>query len=124
MKITVFGTGDVGLRQAACLAEVRHSVFCIDINAQRIESLNQGHSPIFEPGLSELLVKNLVSKRLMFSTDGAFGGNFADIIFNAVGTPPAADRVLFDDRNLFDPAHLKAAGLGYYAIGRGRTSQA
>lgn len=91
MKVTVFGTGYVGLTQAVCLAEVGHSVCCIDVDAQRIESLNNGLCPIFEPGLPGLLEKNLASGRLTFTTDSDLAIDFAKIIFIAVGTPSAAD---------------------------------
>ncbi|WP_166364184.1 UDP-glucose dehydrogenase family protein [Pseudomonas akapageensis] len=100
MKVTVFGTGYVGLTQAACLAEVGHSVCCIDVDAQRIELLNQGHSPIFEPGLAPMLEKNIASGRLVFTTDQARAVGHADIIFIAVGTPPLPDGSA-DLRNVF-----------------------
>ncbi|WP_044872912.1 UDP-glucose/GDP-mannose dehydrogenase family protein [Pseudomonas sp. LFM046] len=91
MKITIFGTGYVGLVQAACLAEVGHTVCCVDIDANRIELLNQGHSPIYEPGLEPLLHSNLAAGRLRFTTDAAEGVAFASVIFIAVGTPPDED---------------------------------
>ena len=100
MKVTVFGTGYVGLTQAACLAEVGHSVCCIDVDAQRIELLNQGHSPIFEPGLAPMLEKNIASGRLQFTTDQVRAVSYADIIFIAVGTPPLPDGSA-DLRNVF-----------------------
>ncbi|MBC9250720.1 UDP-glucose 6-dehydrogenase [Pseudomonas alcaligenes] len=91
MKITIFGTGYVGLTQAACLAEVGHTVCCIDIDEQRIARLNRGESPIYEPGLEALLQSNLAAGRLRFSTDTAAGVDFAKVIFIAVGTPPGVD---------------------------------
>ncbi|MDT4809450.1 UDP-glucose 6-dehydrogenase [compost metagenome] len=91
MKITIFGTGYVGLTQAACLAEVGHSVCCVDIDDQRIAQLNAGHSPLFEPGLDSLLHGNLAAGRLYFTTDAALGVGFAEVIFIAVGTPPDED---------------------------------
>lgn len=57
MKVTVFGTGYVGLTQAACLAHVGHSVLCMDVDAERVATLNRGHCPIFEPGLAPMLEK-------------------------------------------------------------------
>ncbi|MGH8353579.1 MAG: UDP-glucose dehydrogenase family protein [Pseudomonas sp.] len=87
MKITVFGTGYVGLTQAACLAEVGHFVCCVDVNEHRIQALSEGVSPIYEPGLEGLIKNNLASKRLSFTTDPKAGVLFADIIFIAVGTP-------------------------------------
>lgn len=91
MKVTVFGTGYVGLTQAVCLAEVGHSVCCVDVNEQRIATLNEGRSPIYEPGMAALLHKGLASKRLLFTTDAVQATNYADLIFIAVGTPPQAD---------------------------------
>ena len=91
MKVTVFGTGYVGLTQAVCLAEVGHTVCCVDINAERVARLNEGHSPIYEPGLAPLITKNLAAKRLQFTTDAAYGVGFAELIFIAVGTPPMDD---------------------------------
>ena len=91
MKVTVFGTGYVGLTQAVCLAEVGHSVCCVDIDEQRIARLNAGHSPIYEPGLAELITKNLAAGRLQFTVDAARAVHFAKLIFIAVGTPPLDD---------------------------------
>ncbi|MFZ6044881.1 UDP-glucose dehydrogenase family protein [Pseudomonas sp. CR3202] len=91
MKITIFGTGYVGLTQAACLAEVGHSVCCVDIDERRIAQLNAGNSPIYEPGLDALLQGNLAAGRLRFTTSAAEGVDFARVIFIAVGTPPDED---------------------------------
>lgn len=91
MKLAVFGTGYVGLTLAACLAEVGHQVCCVDVDAERVESLSRGHCPIFEPGLPALLSKGLASARLLFSTDAAPAIEAARVIFIAVGTPPQAD---------------------------------
>lgn len=91
MKVTVFGTGYVGLTQAACLAEVGHTVCCMDVDSQRIDALRDGICPIFEPGLGELLRNGLNSKRLQFTTDEVEASRFAEVVFIAVGTPPQAD---------------------------------
>ncbi len=91
MKVTVFGTGYVGLTQAACLAEVGHSVCCMDVDGKRIEALRQGICPIFEPGLAQLLRKGLDSKRLSFTTDKIEANRFAELVFIAVGTPAQSD---------------------------------
>jgi len=91
MKVTVFGTGYVGLTQAVCLAQVGHSVLCMDVDADRVASLSEGHCPIFEPGLAPLLEKNLACGRLRFTTDAAVAANYARLQFIAVGTPPQAD---------------------------------
>jgi UDPglucose 6-dehydrogenase len=91
MKVTVFGIGYVGLVQAAVLAEVGHDVFCVDINAEKIEGLKAGHIPIFEPDLEELVVRNTKEGRLHFTTDAKAGVEHAGIQFIAVGTPPDED---------------------------------
>ena len=91
MKVTVFGIGYVGLVQAAVLAEVGHDVFCVDINAEKIEGLKAGVIPIFEPDLDVLVERNLKEGRLHFTTDAKAGVEHAAIQFIAVGTPPDED---------------------------------
>jgi len=91
MNVTVFGTGYVGLVQAAVLAEAGNKVVCIDIDNDKVKRLKQGQIPIFEPGL-EPMVKNGVSTgNLSFSTNAAFGVEHGELIFIAVGTPPDED---------------------------------
>lgn len=91
MKVTVFGIGYVGLVQAAVLAEVGHDVVCVDVNADRVEKLNQGIIPIYEPGLTPLVTSNFQAGRLRFTTDAVFGVEHGLIQFIAVGTPPDED---------------------------------
>ncbi|MCO8163340.1 UDP-glucose/GDP-mannose dehydrogenase family protein [Pseudomonas sp. 21LCFQ010] len=91
MKVTVFGTGYVGLTQAACLAKVGHTVCCVDVDEKRIEALRASICPIFEPGLEDLLRNGLDCQRLHFTTDAAEASRFAEVVFIAVGTPPQAD---------------------------------
>lgn len=91
MKVTVFGTGYVGLTQAACLAKVGHTVCCVDVDEKRIATLREGICPIFEPGLEDLLRNGLDCQRLHFTTDAAEASRFAEVVFIAVGTPPQAD---------------------------------
>ena len=91
MRLTIFGTGYVGLVTAACFADVGHDVLCIDIDDKRIAKLKRGEVPIFEPGLKELVISNAGAGRLMFSTDASAGVRFASLIFIAVGTPPNGD---------------------------------
>lgn len=91
MKVTVFGIGYVGLVQAAVLADVGHDVVCIDIDEQKVEDLKNGLIPIFEPGLTPLVIANYEAKRLHFTTDAQHGVEHADVIFIAVGTPPDED---------------------------------
>jgi len=91
MRVTVFGIGYVGLVQAAVLADVGHDVFCVDINAEKIEGLKAGNIPIFEPDLDGLVERNLREGRLHFTTDAKAGVLHAAIQFIAVGTPPDED---------------------------------
>lgn len=91
MKITVFGSGYVGLVTGACLADVGYSVMCIDIDEKKIEGLKKGIIPIYEPGLEELILNNVEAGRLRFSTDAAQGVRHGDLQFIAVGTPPDED---------------------------------
>ena len=91
MKVTIFGTGYVGLVTGACLAEVGHEVLCTDINQDKIKLLQQGLVPIHEPGLEDLVVENLQIGNLHFSHEVQQAVNFSDLLFIAVGTPPDED---------------------------------
>ncbi|MED4354208.1 UDP-glucose/GDP-mannose dehydrogenase family protein [Schinkia azotoformans] len=91
MKITVLGTGYVGLSTGVCLAEIGHHVVCIDIDQRKIKNLQEGISPIYEPGLEELLTKNIGAERLDFTTSHLEGLKAAEIIIIAVGTPQGDD---------------------------------
>jgi UDPglucose 6-dehydrogenase len=91
MKISVIGTGYVGLVTGTCLAESGNDVVCMDIDVGKIEKLNAGIVPIYEPGLEELIKRNVAHDRLSFTTDMARAIKSADIIFIAVGTPPGED---------------------------------
>ena len=91
MNITVVGTGYVGLVSGTCLAEVGNHVLCIDIDQSKIDRLNHGEIPIYEPGLEELVKKNVQAGRLSFSSDIKQGVDYGSIIFIAVGTPPDED---------------------------------
>ncbi|WP_060507029.1 UDP-glucose/GDP-mannose dehydrogenase family protein [Pseudomonas sp. NBRC 111124] len=91
MKITVFGSGYVGLVQAAVLAEVGHDVVCMDIDEKKVELLRQGHVSIFEPGLSSLVREGLDGGRLQFTTDEKFAVDHGRVAFIAVGTPSCPD---------------------------------
>ena len=91
MRITVFGTGYVGLVQGAVLAEVGHDVLCVDVDEVKIAGLKAGRIPIYEPGLEELVRKNHAEGRLNFTTDAAEGVAHGRIQFIAVGTPPDED---------------------------------
>lgn len=91
MKITVFGTGYVGLVQGAVLAEVGHEVMCVDVDAGKIARLKDGEIPIYEPGLAPMVQENHAAGRLHFTTDAADGVTHGQVIFLAVGTPPDED---------------------------------
>jgi len=91
MKVTVFGTGYVGLVTGTCLAEMGNHVVCVDIDAAKVEGLNQGRIPIYEPGLTPMVVQNHQEGRLQFTTDAKSAVEHGDIIFIAVGTPPDED---------------------------------
>ncbi|WP_291652538.1 UDP-glucose/GDP-mannose dehydrogenase family protein [Clostridium sp.] len=91
MKIVVAGTGYVGLVTGACLSEVGHSVTCVDIDDKKVELMKKGISPIYEPGLEELLKKNFDEGRLNFTTDYKNAYKDADVVFIGVGTPERED---------------------------------
>ncbi len=91
MNVTIFGTGYVGLVQAAVLSGVGHNVCCVDVDAAKIEKLKKGDVTIYEPGLEQLVINNLASGHLYFTTSCEEAVLFADVIFIAVGTPPDAD---------------------------------
>ncbi|QGR86789.1 nucleotide sugar dehydrogenase [Burkholderia multivorans] len=91
MKITIIGTGYVGLVTGACLAEIGHDVFCLDVDPRKIEILNNGGVPIHEPGLLEIIARNRSAGRLRFSTDIEASVAHGEIQFIAVGTPPDED---------------------------------
>lgn len=87
MKVTIYGTGYVGLVTGTCLAEIGHEVLCIDIDPEKIASLQQGIISIYEPNLAELVQKNVAAKRLSFSTDSVAGVAFSQIQMITVNTP-------------------------------------
>ncbi|WP_422649002.1 UDP-glucose 6-dehydrogenase [Cupriavidus sp. H18C1] len=91
MKVTIIGSGYVGLVTGACLAELGNDVFCLDVDDEKIALLNDGGVPIYEPGLKDLIQRNREAGRLVFSTDIAAAVDHADVQFIAVGTPPDED---------------------------------
>lgn len=89
--IAVAGTGYVGLVSGACLADFGNTVICVDNNSEKIEALKKGGIPIYEPGLEDVVSRNVAAGRLSFTTDMAFAVQSSDVVFIAVGTPPADD---------------------------------
>ena len=105
MKITIIGTGYVGLVTGACLAELGNDVFCLDLDAKKVELLNNGGIPIHEPGLEEVVARNRAAGRLTFSTDVEAAAHHGVLQFIAVGTPP-------DDDGSADLQYVLAAARG------------
>ena len=91
MNITIIGTGYVGLVTGACLADLGNHVFCLDVDQKKIDLLNNGGVPIYEPGLKEIIERNVDAGRLTFSTDIPASVAHASVQFIAVGTPPDED---------------------------------
>ena len=106
MQMTVIGCGYVGLVTATCFAEMGNRVCCVDSNAKRVDALQHGVAPIFEPGIEPMIQTNQRAGRLTFSTELDTACARSEVIFIAVGTPPAADgaadisQVLADCRGL------------------------
>lgn len=91
MRVTIYGTGYVGLITGACFAEVGNDVLCVDIDADKVALLNRGEIPIYEPGLEEIVLRNREAGRLKFTTDTKEGVEHGLFQFIAVGTPPGED---------------------------------
>ena len=91
MKLSIIGTGYVGLVTGACLAEVGNHVLCFDVDRRKIDMLRGGEIPIFEPGLKEIVRNNAAQGRLKFTNDVAESAKYAKVQFIAVGTPPGED---------------------------------
>ena len=106
MKICFIGTGYVGLVSGVCFSDLGNNVICVDKDREKLSSLENGDIPIFEPGLSELVRKNLDAGRLSFSDDLIGSINKSDIVFIAVGTPTAKDGVSADLSQVFSVAQL------------------
>ena len=91
MKLTIFGTGYVGLVTGACLAEVGHTVVCMDVDQGKIDKLKAGVIPIWEPGLQPIVERNVAEGRLRFTPDVEEAVKHAEVQFIAVGTLPDED---------------------------------
>ncbi len=116
MEVVMVGTGYVGLVSGACFAEFGANVVCIDSDSEKIKNLNQGKIPIFEPGLDELVKKNVKQHKLMFSTALEDFVPRADLVFIAVGTPTHRGDGIADLRYVFESAKQIAAYLRSYTV--------
>ena len=115
MHVTIFGTGYVGLVTGTCLAEVGNRIHCVDIDTSKVERLNRGEIPIYEPGLEELVHANHKAGRLQFTTEAAAAIARAEVIFIAVGTPPGEDGSA-DLSHVLAVAHTIGAHISKYAV--------
>ncbi len=115
MKVAVIGTGYVGLVAGSCLAETGNEVVCVDIDAERIELLKQGEVPIYEPGLKELVERNITKNRLLFTTDTVEAVEKSLVVFMAVQTPMDEDGSA-DLRHLLEAAATVAKGINGYKV--------
>src|SRR5512137_30706 len=116
MKIAMVGSGYVGLVSGACLADFGHDVVCVDKDPSKIERLNAGIMPIFEPGLAELVASNVRAGRLTFTTDLADGIKDAEAVFIAVGTPSRRGNGHADPSYVYAAAEEIAHALKGYAV--------
>ena len=115
MKITIVGTGYVGLVTGACFSEVGIDVTCVDINKEKIDKLNKGIIPIYEPGLEKMVYRNYEKGRLHFTTDIASTLDECEVVFGAVGTPPDEDGSA-DLRYVIDVAREVGRNMNDYLI--------
>ena len=115
MKISIFGTGYVGLVTGACLAEMGNQVVCVDIDRAKVERLKRGEIPIYEPGLEAIVRRNHASGQLDFTTEAALAIAHGDIIFIAVGTPPDEDGSA-DLKYVLEVARSVGSHLNRYAV--------
>ena len=116
MRIAMIGTGYVGLVSGACFADFGHTVVCVDKDAGKIERLNRGEMPIYEPGLEDLVAANVRDGRLSFAVDGAEAIRTADAVFIAVGTPSRRGDGHADLSYVFAAAEEVAHALTGYAV--------
>ncbi|MDR1155938.1 MAG: UDP-glucose/GDP-mannose dehydrogenase family protein [Bacteroidales bacterium] len=115
MNIAIVGTGYVGLVTGTCFAEAGLGVTCIDVDMQKIDNLNKGVIPIYEPGLEEMVHKNVQAGRLHFGTDLAANLNDVEVVFSAVGTPPDEDGSA-DLKYVLEVARTIGASMNRYVL--------
>ena len=115
MRIAVVGTGYVGLVAGTCFAETGHFVTCVDVDEAKVQALRSGRTPIYEPGLEELIERNIKAERLSFTTDLASAVRGAEVVFIAVGTPQGDDGNA-DLRAAMKVAHDIAAAAERYTV--------
>jgi len=115
MDIAIVGTGYVGLVSGTCFADTGANVTCVDVDEKKIERLNNGEIPIYEPGLDELVRKNVAAGRLKFSTDLASVLDDVEIVFSAVGTPPDEDGSA-DLKYVLQVAHTIGQHINHYTV--------
>src|SRR5256885_4367959 len=115
MRIAVVGTGYVGLVAGTCFAETGHSVTCVDVDEAKLAALRAGKTPIYEPGLEELLLRNIKAERLFFTNDLRAAVRGAEVVFIAVGTPQGDDGNA-DLRTLMRVAHDIASAAERYTV--------
>ena len=116
MKISMIGTGYVGLVSGACFSEFGVEVTCVDKDKERIEKLNKGIIPIYEPGLEQLLEKNVKNNRLFFTVDLKETVEKADIVFIIVGTPSSQGDGYADLSYVYEPARKVVRSLKGYIV--------
>ena len=116
MKLCIIGTGYVGLVSGTCFAELGNNVICVDNNKQKIKKLNSFKIPIFEPGLQELIIRNLNHNRLKFSTDIESSIRISDLIFICVGTPTNKKNNTANLKHVFKVTNLIKKNLNKYKI--------
>ncbi|HXR59300.1 MAG TPA: nucleotide sugar dehydrogenase, partial [Burkholderiales bacterium] len=115
MKVTVIGTGYVGLVTGACLADMGNDVFCLDVDAAKVKALNEGRIPIYEPGLEAIVKRNEAAGRLRFSTDIAASVAHGALQLIAVGTPPGENGSA-DLKHVLEAARNVGRHMGEYKV--------
>jgi len=116
MKICMIGAGYVGLVSGACFAELGNTVYCVDKDQRKIDMLNSGEIPIYEPGLNEIVKKNYLSNRLRFTNDLPKAVKFSDIVFICVGTPTSKKNKSADLSFIFDVAKKISKNISRFKI--------